>query len=315
MDAIDYILKRITTSPKLINVAPWERLDPVRVGMMDVLPMGDMLDIVLGGISMVNVADLMITSLDMITAKSLTGVPRFVMDELQNATIANTQEKNDLTGKQGRKLGSLKRNKAVVISGTNGVLSAGMMEAQTGGKFETKASTPVTVVDYLTVTGGAAYTEFKAVGTDGKEIEALYVVDESGVAQTTLEQATVVAAGKFTYAPATKKLAFHSDIPDGTLVVAYYTRNVSGDVIDNLSDHYSEKLRLYVDGTAEDRCGNVYHFQIYIPKADFSGNFDLSLGNDQTVHAFEAESIAGACGSNGSLWSLTVFGVNTPDAA
>lgn len=315
MDAISYILKRLTTSPKPINAAPWKRLDPVNIGMMDAVRMGGMINIVLGGISMVNVADLMISSLDMITAKSLSGIPRFVVDELQNAKIANTQEKNDLTGKQGRKIGSLKKNKGVVISGTNGVISAGMMEAQTGGTFETKASIPVSVVDYLTVDKGAAYTEFKAVGTDGKEIEALYVVNESGVAETTLEQATAVAAGKFTYTPTTKKLAFHTDITDGTRIVVYYTRNVAGDVMENLADKYSEKLRLYIDGTAEDFCGNVYHIQFYMPRADFSGNFDIDLGGDQTVHAFEAESLPEKCGSDGLLWSYVVFGVNAPDAA
>lgn len=42
---------------------------------------------------MVNVADLMITSLDTITAYALDGVPKFILDELQDVTIANTQEK------------------------------------------------------------------------------------------------------------------------------------------------------------------------------------------------------------------------------
>lgn len=264
---------------------------------------------------MMNVADLMITSLDTITAYSLTGDPRFVLDELQDATIANTEEKTDITGKQGRKLNSLKRNKAVKISGTNGILSAGMLEAQTGSQFVSKDSTPVDHVDYLVINSNAATTEFKAVGTAGAEITALYIVGADNVATEKLVQASEAAAGKFTYDPATKALGFlASAYADGTAIRVFYTRNIAGDVLENISDKYSEKLRLTIDGTAEDKCGSVYRVQFRIPKADFSGNFDLALGGDQTVHAFEAESLSGACGGSGALWDYTVFASNAADA-
>ena len=49
----------------------------------------------------------------------------------------------------------------------------------------------------------------------------------------------------------------------------------------------------------EDTCANVYRVQIYIPKADFDGNFELAMGDSQAVHSFEAEALAGACGTSG----------------
>lgn len=265
---------------------------------------------------MVNVADLMITSLDTITAYALDGTPRFILDELQDATIANTEEKTDLTGKQGRKIGSLKKNKGVTISGTNGILSAGMMEAQVGSEFARKESTPVEVSDYLTITSNEATTLYKAVGTTGAEIHAVYIVGADNVASTKLTQGATASDTAFTYDPTTKKLAFKvSAYPDGTAIRVFYTRNIAGDVLQNLSDKYSEKLSLYIDGTAEDKCGTVYRIQYHIPKADFSGNFDLAMGGDQTVHAFEAESLAGACGGSGALWDYTVFASDAEDAA
>jgi len=39
------------------------------------------------------------------------------MDELQSASLAQGEEKIDITGKQGRKLTSLKRNKTLTVSG------------------------------------------------------------------------------------------------------------------------------------------------------------------------------------------------------
>lgn len=260
-----------------------------------------------------NIKDITITSLETITAFDVvTGNYKFTLDELQNATIANTQDSTEITGKGGRKLANLKRNKAVTISGTNGLVSGGLLEAQTGGKFESKA-TDVMWTDYLTVASGKASTLYKAVGTTGAEIEALYIRNADGSLSQELTQASAAAAGKFAYAPASKAITFHTDVADGTEVVVYYKRRIKADVLNNESDVYSEKCTLYVDALGEDKCGNVYRIQFFIPKADFSGEFSLEMGENQTAHAFEAESLAGACGAGGSLWTYTVFGVNTAD--
>lgn len=261
-----------------------------------------------------NIKDITITSLETISAFSLTtGNYLFTLDELQNATIANTQESAEITGKGGRKLSNLKRNKAVTISGTNGLVSGGLLEVQTGGKFENKA-TEVMWTDYITVSSGKAATAYKAVGTTGAEIEAMFIRNADGSLGQELTQAASAAEGKFTYTPGTKALVFHTDVTDGTEVVAYYKRRITADVLDNESDVYSEKCTLYIDALGEDKCGNVYRIQFFIPKADFSGEFSLEMGDNQTAHAFEAESLSGACGAGGSLWTYTVFGVNTADA-
>lgn len=261
-----------------------------------------------------NIKDITITSLETISAFDLvTGNYRFTLDELQNATIANTQESTEITGKGGRKLSNLKRNKAVTISGTNGLVSGGLLEAQTGGKFENKA-TEVMWTDYLTVSGNKAATKYKAIGTTGAEIEALFIRNADGSVGEELVQASTAGTGKFTYTPGTKSLTFHTDVADGTEVIVYYKRRIKADVLDNESDVYSEKCTLYIDAFGEDKCGNVYRIQFFIPKADFSGEFSLEMGENQTAHAFEAESLAGACGAGGSLWTYTVFGVNTADA-
>ena len=262
-----------------------------------------------------NINDITITSLETITAfDTITGAYKFTLDELQSSTIANSQEKTDITGKGGRKISSLKRNKAVTISGNNGLVSGGLLEMQTGGKFENKA-TEVLWTDYQTVSGSKATTAFKAVGTAGAEIKELKIRKADGTLTESLEQAAEVAEGKFTYDPATKALAFHENVEDGTEIVIYYERKVLADVLSNESDVYSGKCALYVDALAEDKCSNVYRVQFYIPKADFSGEFSIEMGDNQTVHAFEAESLSGACGAGANLWTYTIFGVDTKDVA
>lgn len=258
--------------------------------------------------------DLIITSLETITAfDPASGNYLFTLDELQNASIANTEEKVDITGKQGRKLSSLKRNKGVTISGANGLLSGGLMELQSGGTFENKA-TNVMWTDYLQVQSGTATTNYKAVGTAGAEIKGLYVRNGDGSLGDSLEQASSAAAGKFAYNPTSKALSFHSDIEDGTEIVVYYERKITADVLRNESDKYSKKAMLYIDAIGEDRCANIYRIQFFVPKADFNGEYSIDLGDDQVVQNFEAEALAGACGVAGTLWTYTVFGENAADA-
>lgn len=263
-----------------------------------------------------NVADLTITSLETITGFDVvTGDYVFTLDELQNASIANSQEVTEITGKGGRKISQLKRNKTVTISGSNGMVSGGLLEAQTGGTFENK-TTEVLWTDYLTVSSNAATTSYKAIGTTGAEIEELYIRNGDGTLGTELEQGSTAAKGKFAYAPATKALTF-SGIDNGTEIVVIYKRKITADVLTSESDKYSKKMTLYVDALAEDKCANVYRVQFFIPKADFSGEFTLDMGDNQTTHDFEAESLAGACGafSGSLLWTYTIFGANTEDAA
>lgn len=256
-----------------------------------------------------NIGDLTITSLDTITAFDVvSGAYKFTLDELQDATISQTEDKTDITGKGGRKLTSLKRNKAVTISGNNGLISGGLLESQTGCNFATK-NTEVQWVDYLTVTKSATTvaTTYTPYGTVGAEIEGLYVKNSDGTLGEAYEQATTAAASKFSYT--NKTITFNAALSttEDKEIVVYYKRQINADVLENQSDSYSGKATLYIDAIAEDKCANIYHIQFYIPKADFSGEFSFEMGNDQSVHAFEAEALSGACGAGGTLWTYTIF--------
>lgn len=264
----------------------------------------------------ININDITITSIETITAFDIvTGDFKFTLDELQNATISQSQDKTDITGKQGRKLSSLKRNKAVKISGTNGLVSAGLMELQTGGKFEEKVTT-VMWTDYLTVSGNQATTNYVAVGTVGNEIESVYIKNPNGTLGTELTQAASADDGKFAYNPSSKVITFNDgEIEDGKEIVVFYFRQINANVLENMSDTYSDKCTLYIDAFGEDTCANVYRIQFYVPKADFDGNFELSISDSQTVHSFEAEALAGSCGGSGAYWTYTIFGADETDVA
>lgn len=260
------------------------------------------------------VNELTITSLETITGFSKSGDFLFKLDELQNAAINNTQEKVDVTGKQGRKLNSLKRNKAVTVTGTNGLISTGLLAADSGADV-VEGNGTIMYDEILTVDTAKAKTTFKAVGTTGAEICSLNILTENGLMGEKLEQAAAASTGKYAYAPNTREITFSSDVADGTRVVVYYKRTIKDTTkVSNNSNNYSAKCELYIDGIAEDKCNTVYRVQFIIFTADFSGNFNIEMGDNQTVHAFEAEALASGCTSDGRFWDMIIFGANAEDA-
>lgn len=257
---------------------------------------------------MINVDKLSIQTIDQITCFNNANELEFIMDEIQNGTISNTQEKSDLTGKGGRKIGSLKKNKGVTVSATNGYIVGGALAAQVGtdveyGKFKVRIS------DIITVNTNTGKTTSKAIGTTGNEIGTVYLKNTNGTLGKKFTQDVNTAEGKFTYKPDTGEIEFYTDeVPDGSEIVAFYDVEVEAAKITNDSEKYSKTLKMYMDVTVNDACDNLYHGQFIIPRADFNGEFNLEMGSDPAVHNIEAESLVNSCsGTAGKLWEFIVF--------
>ena len=256
----------------------------------------------------VDISKLIITEVAQITAFNNAGELEFIMDEIQNGSIKNSQEKADVTGRNGRKIASLKKNKAVTVSASNGVLVGGALAAQTGTEIE-QGTFNVRITDVMTVKDNACKTSKTAVGMIGAEIGSIYVKNANGSLGTRLEQDTAAAAGTFTYDPDTQEITV-SGIADGTELVAFYDAAVEAAKVSNDSEKYSKVLKLYIDVLLQDSCDVEYAGQVIIQRADVSGEFELSLGGDSFAHSLEAESLAGGCANSTNLWDLIVYGVD-----
>ena len=263
-----------------------------------------------------NVNDLIITSLETATAFSRkTGALLWILDEMSQATISNTEDKEKLTGRNGRTLGSLKKNKAATVKGTSGVVSTGMMATQVGygaqsGDFNVNVPDELTV-STVTESDTTTSTATLTYAPVGGKVKSIAVLQENG------QLGQVYSGTDYTVSDKTVTFASTVTIANGTKVVAYYDRQISGDKVTNFSDKYSEIVDLYIDAFAEDKCTNTeYHIQFHFPKADFSGTFDIDLNGSQVSHAFEAEALAGnACrvGSGRELWTYIVYGEQLDD--
>lgn len=276
-------------------------------------------------ITTAQVDNVTVTELDSIQFWNLDNELVFVLDELQSCSIANTEETVDVTGKKGRKIDKLKRNKSVTISGANGLVSAGMISQQTGGVYEYLDEAEVSWDETIVLTDAtSAVLSFEAVGVTGAEIKCVVKESAGGTLDTLgqLKQGATAAIGTFTYDPLTRTLGFaEGEFVEGDSIRVFYNIVTKVAHVDNPADTFSQMGRLVIDCTVRDKCGKEYHGQYDVPKADFSGNFTMDLGQDQTVHNFEIEALAsvGNCDGNTAgrksiYWDFKVFGLEGLEA-
>lgn len=259
-----------------------------------------------------NIDKFTITSYDQITGFDRTnGSLDMILDELNDFTLSHEEEKTDITGKGGRTIGSLKKNKKVTGKGTNGMLSGGALAAMLGSEIEDGEFT-IRYTDAIVVNGNSGTTTETAIGTVGNEIGTIYVRDEnkayiSGGKKLT-QTSSAPATGEFSYDPATKTITFYDgDVTDGTEVIAFYDATVTGKKISNDADKYSKTLQVFIDVTCQDGCDNLFHGQFIISRADFNGTFDIAGGSDPSTLGFEFTSLPNLCTGKTDLWDFIVF--------
>lgn len=259
-----------------------------------------------------NIDKFTITSYDQITGfDKATGSLDMILDELSDFTLSHEEEKSDITGKGGRTIGSLKKNKKVTGKGTNGMLSGGALATMLGSDIE-DGEFNIRYTDSITVNANTGTTTETAAGTAGNEIGTIYIRDEnkayiSGGKKLTQTSGTP-AAGEFSYDPATKTVTFFDgEVADGTEVIAFYDAKVTGRKISNNADNYSKTLQVFVDVTCQDGCDNLFHGQFIIDRADFSGTFDIQGGTDPTTLGFEFTSLPNLCTGKSDLFDFILF--------
>ena len=240
-----------------------------------------------------------------------TGNLDMIMDELTDFTLSQEEEKVDIQGKGGRPIGSLKKNKKVTGKGTNGMLSGGALAAMLGSEI-TDGTYKIKYTDTIIVNSNKGETHETAVGTVGDEIGTIYVRDENNAyisgGKKLTQTSGLPKTGEFSYEPGTKTITFFAgDVKDGVEVIAFYYAEVTGKKITNDADNYSKTLEGFLDVTCQDACDNLFHGQFIIPRADFTGTFDLQGGSDPATQGFEFTSLPNLCTGKTDLWEFIVF--------
>lgn len=262
---------------------------------------------------MVTINGFTITSLETIHAYDrVTGACELYLDELKSAKISNTEDTQDITGKGDRLLKQIKKNKATSVTGQSALISGGLLSAQTGSEIVSSDTTVVRKPDILTVdsTKTSVTTSFKAIGVTGNEIGKIFVLTPNGGLGKSFTQAAEASETEFAYNPETKVLTLPTaGIEAGDKIAVFYDYETTGAKLVNKSDVFGKTLKLYIDAIGSDSCDNEYKCQFVIPRAQFSGTFDVDISGNQVVQDFTANTLVDTCAasSTGDLFEFIVY--------
>lgn len=241
---------------------------------------------------------------------------QFEITEPQTFSIDNTQDNVDLTGKQGRVIGTLARNKGVTISGTNGLFDVGLLAANTGKDAE-EVTGFYQYVEYIEKKNITTSTFTAVSPVPGNEIPRVTVYKgDTHEVDKILKQGATASPGFFTYNPATKRFVFDpTDVTNGTMFRAIYNRYVSMTTVTNSAEVFGRTYHIIANCTGEDQCKNVKYIQFDIPYAKFDGNFNIEIGDAQSVQNFTARCEVDTCSikNRGIFWTARFIDDTTAD--
>ena len=227
----------------------------------------------------------------------------FILDEIQDATLEGDAELVWATGREGRRLSALKRNKTCSISANNGFIVGGLL-AQTIGDHSpvtdlSTATISIPAFERIQVGTGATTVEtaFAATGAAGNELTWIYRANRDGSQGEKFPQAAAASATEFAYDPATRQITLPTGaFSEGDFVIVFYDYLTMGRRYTNRSDSYAGDVYLVCDIMVKDVCdGTVQHSKLVMPRVTISDNFSFTFGTDMAVQAFSAEATASIC--------------------
>ncbi len=259
-----------------------------------------------------------LTSLEEIHAYNrVTNRCELYLTELKNAKISNTEDTVDITGKGDRVLKQIKKNKGVSVTGDSALISGDLMSAQTGSDVESDAPVVVRFPDVFEVTNTIktdkkVTTTFKASGVTGAEIADVRVMsDNGGLIVNGWKQGAEAAENTYAYNPTSKELTLptNAELEVGSKLVVFYDYKANGSKVVNKSDVFGKTLYTVIDCIGSDVCDNEYKCQFVVYRAQFSGEFEVDMGGDQTIQSFTAQSLVDTCAksSTNGLWEFIVY--------
>jgi hypothetical protein len=165
---------------------------------------------------------------------------------------------------------------------------------------------------------GKFYTKFTAQGTAGSEIGYVYILNNDGTYGTRYTQATVPAAGSFTYSTGTKEIVFFSgEEPEANTRIACAYSFMSADNASQIvinSDGVPPTVIASAYGLAKDVCTGELFECVVTGQAQVDGNwtFDLAADGEPAIQNLSLEFVKGCVDKK--LYEFIVYTEDEADA-
>lgn len=256
-----------------------------------------------------------VTINDIVTKKH-----KVTITEIKTAQLTNGQETIYAEGADGTQLAAFDSKKTTQLTFESGVISTGVIEAQTGGALTTvSAGTDIKIEEEFTI--GTATTTVtlghKARGTTGNEVMWIYKLDSTGEEGTAYAQGATASATVFSYDAATKVITLPTGaFADGDVVnVKYFPKFTSYTEIVNEADKFSFTGEVYFDAFWTDICTKQeVALQLYCAAGKVDGAFDFSFGDSVATQNVKIDALVDQCrGKTKSLFVLRNYNMEDID--
>lgn len=229
----------------------------------------------------------------------------FMIDDPQDATISGDADIIWATGRLGRNLYNIKRNKTATIAMNSGFVIGGLLAEQFGDRAPEVSTGDARTILYphfddsmeADTNGDEALTQYTATGVIGNEIGWIYKVNRDGSSGARFAQAATASATEFSYDPATRTIILPiGQFAPGERVRAWYSTLSDGVRFSNMSDSFARDIRLVCEIMVQDPCdGTESVAKLVYPRVSVSDTFSLSIGSDPVVQAFEGQAMVSMC--------------------
>ena len=236
----------------------------------------------------------------------------FSLNQIQDLSLNQTSESQEVTDAFGVSIMELMRSKAIEASANNAIYDFGLLSAQYGTtKVEKGAKLIVPTMESFVVPADSK--EWSLKNTPVEAPIAIYELNGDSTLGAKHEKATAAAApadGKnATFAYDEGKITLYDTLPAGTemfIMYEYETENAIEVV--NKANEFAKVGKMTFEILAYDVCDpetKLFGFLI-LPKFQLSNDFDWSIGGDSQQHAFSGKALVDYCSRDKEMLKVVI---------
>lgn len=234
----------------------------------------------------------------------------FSLNQVQNLSLNQTSESQEVTDALGVSIMELMRAKALEASAENAIYDFGLLAAQYGTeKVEVGASMVVPAMETIEVRKAEAdetTIEVMLEHTPVKAPTAVYALNGDSTLGDKLVPGTAGEEGKFAYLEG--KITLPASAGGKDMFVMYEYETTEAMEVVNSANQFAKMGKMTFEILAYDVCDpetKLFGYLI-LPRFQLSNDFDWSIGGDSQTHAFSGKAMVDYCAKDKQMCRVVI---------
>lgn len=230
----------------------------------------------------------------------------FSLNQVQNLSLNQTSESQEVTDALGVSIMELMRAKALEASAENAIYDFSLLASQYGTEKVTATAEAMLTVPAME-SFDAVGTEYTLKHTPVKDPTAIYALNGDSTLGVKYVAGTAASNTEFTYADG--KITLPTDLEAGTeLFVMYEYESENAIEIVNSANQFAKMGKMTFECLVYDVCDPETKMFAYLilPRFQLSNDFDWSIGGDSQTHSFSGKAMVDYCSKDKKMVRVVV---------